>query len=253
MDETLRIWVEIGFNVTYLLTIWVMVLLMIVRRSCVHPGDRCVARLWTLAFALLAAGDTGHVGFRVIAYALGGLDASSSLFGASIGWVGLGALSTAVTVTLFYVVLLWVWRERFDRPFAAIGKIGLGAAVVRLVLMGFPQNAWQQPVPPRTWSLVRNAPLVVLGLSTAYLMLRDARASGDRIFAWIGGLILVSYVFYAPVILLVQQIPWVGMLMIPKTLAYVVMAWVGYQGLYTRTESADSGSRISTRSRTRAG
>jgi hypothetical protein len=44
------------------------------------------------AFALLALGDTGHVGFRVVAYALGGLEAHAGL-------VGLGALSTAYTVT----------------------------------------------------------------------------------------------------------------------------------------------------------
>ena len=56
----------------------------------------------------------------------------------------------------------------------------------------------------------------------------------DRPLFTVGGLILVSYAFYAPVILFVQEAPLVGMLMIPKTLAYVAMAVVGYRALFTR-------------------
>jgi hypothetical protein len=48
----------------------------------------------------------------------------------------------------------------------------------------------------------------------------------------IGILILVSYAFYVPVILLVQRFPLVGMLMIPKTLAYVGIAMVGYRAIF---------------------
>jgi hypothetical protein len=39
---------------------------------------------------------------------------------------------------------------------------------------------------------------------------------------------------YIPVILFVQQAPMVGMLMIPKTLAYVGIAVVLYRSLYVR-------------------
>jgi hypothetical protein len=49
---------------------------------------------------------------------------------------------------------------------------------------------------------------------------------------WVGGLILVSYAMYIPVILFVQQAPMVGMLMIPKTLAYVGIAVVLWRSLY---------------------
>jgi hypothetical protein len=35
------------------------------------------------------------------------------------------------------------------------------------------------------------------------------------------------------VILFVQQVPMLGMLMIPKTLAYVAIAALAYRGLYT--------------------
>jgi hypothetical protein len=74
----------------------------------------------------------------------------------------------------------------------------------------------------------------VLGLGVATLFLRDALRTHDRPFLWVGGLIVLSYAMYIPVILLVQQAPMVGMLMIPKTLAYVGIAVVLYRSLYGR-------------------
>ena len=103
MTESLRMWVEVSFNVTYLVVVWGLVIAMVRRRDLVLPEVRSVAYLFTWAFGLLALGDTGHVGFRVWAYARGGLGTTVQLLGAEVGLVGLGALSTAVTVTFFYV------------------------------------------------------------------------------------------------------------------------------------------------------
>ncbi len=116
-----------------------------------------------------------------------------------------------------------------------VGWFGLllfGVAAVRLVLMLFPANEWNSTTPPQPWSLYRNLPLTIQGLGVAYLILRDARAQDDRTFSWIGVMILVSYAFYIPVILFVQQVPPIGMLMIPKTLAYVGIAVIAYRALY---------------------
>jgi hypothetical protein len=64
------------------------------------------------------------------------------------------------------------------------------------------------------------------------LIFRDAAATKDRVFQWVGVSILVSYAFYTPVILFVQQVPVIGMLMIPKTMAYVAIAWIAYANLF---------------------
>ena len=128
--------------------------------------------------------------------------------------------------------MLTVWRQRFDKPYGWFGTLLFVAVAVRLVIMTFPQNAWNQVVPPWGWSIARNAPLVVQGLGVAYLILRDARQQHDRTFAKIGWMIIASYAFYTPVILFVQRVPIVGMLMIPKTLAYIAIAVIGYQDLF---------------------
>jgi hypothetical protein len=76
--------------------------------------------------------------------------------------------------------------------------------------------------------LIRNFPLVIQGLGVAFLLLRDARLSNVRPFGWIGICILISYAMYTPVILFVQQVPMLGMLMIPKTMAYVAITFIAY-------------------------
>jgi hypothetical protein len=73
---------------------------------------------------------------------------------------------------------------------------------------------------------------MLLGLGVAYLFIRDARAAKDRTFFWMAVMILVSYACYIPVILFVQQTPMVGMLMIPKTLAYLGIAVIAYRDLF---------------------
>lgn len=236
MSENMRMWVEVSFNVTYLAVVWTLVALMWRRQAWVPAAERPIARRFMWAFALLALGDTGHVGFRVLAYALGGLTAQPVVLGTPVSLVGLGALATAYTVTFFYMLMLDIWRLRTGKRFGAFEYGLLALAVVRLALMAFPQNEWWRvdPVPP--WNLIRNAPLTALGLGVAYLILRDAGAARDRTFTGIGVLILVSYACYVPVILFAAQAPLVGMLMIPKTLAYLGVAVLAFRAFFSQRQ-----------------
>lgn len=233
MPESARMWVEVVFNITYLVVIWTLVVLMARRLPQVAPANQAVAKRLMWAFALLALGDTGHVGFRVVAYALGGLEAHPGL-------VGLGALSTAYTVTLFYMLMVDIWRLRYNRPLGLVGWSLLAAGGLRLVVMLFPQNQWGQIVAPYDWSLLRNSLLVVQGVGVMILILRDAIRAGDAPFKWIGIMIALSYAFYAPVILWSARAPMLGMLMIPKTCAYVAIAVIGYKALFTGERSGES-------------
>jgi hypothetical protein len=232
MSESARMWVEVIFNVAYLIAIWGIVIVMTVQRARVAPQNRRVAALGRWAFLLLALGDTGHVGFRVWAYAAGSLESTVNVLGREIGLVGLGALATAITVTVFYVLMLMLWQARYGKPYGWFGALLFAMAGLRLLLMIPAVNQWNSVTPPQPWSIIRNLPLTVAGLGVAYLILRDALRTHDRPFVWVGSLIVLSYAMYIPVILLVQQAPMVGMLMIPKTLAYVGVAVVLWQSLY---------------------
>jgi hypothetical protein len=217
MSPELRTMVELIFNIAYLLTIWTVVGLMLVRFGKTATADQPIFKRLMWMFALLALGDSGHVGFRAYAILNGGLEANTAL-------VGIGALSTAVTVTVFYMLLVDVWRVRFDKNMGWFQWALIAAGVIRLAVMAFPQNQWEALVPPYGWSLLRNSFLVVQGLGVMALILRDSRKAGDRPFELIGWMIALSYLFYSPVILWAAAVPLLGMLMIPKTCAYVAAA-----------------------------
>src|SRR5512135_3454514 len=65
MSESLRMWLEIIFNISYLVVVWWLVIVMWRRRGELPSNRRRLADWVTASFALLALGDTGHVGFRV--------------------------------------------------------------------------------------------------------------------------------------------------------------------------------------------
>jgi hypothetical protein len=234
MSSTIRMWTEIAFNIVYLIAIWTLVAKMFRRINNVKPKDITVARSMMIAFVLLALGDTGHVGFRVLSYFLGGLGSKLSIFGGEFSLVGAGALATAVTITFFYVIMLDAWRKRYNSKYGFFEYTLIIVAIVRLIMFINPANQWNSVVPPFGWSIARNLPLMLQGLGTAYLILRDSMKYKDQVFKLIGIMMLLSYACYMPVIFLVQKVPWMGMLMIPKTLTYLAIAVIIYKDMFRR-------------------
>jgi hypothetical protein len=230
MSAELRMYIEIGFNILYLIVVWTMTVIMSMRMSQVSSENYKTANLFRWAFFLLALGDTGHVGFRVAAYALGGLEQNSLL-------VGIGALATAITVTFFYVVMLYIWKVRFNGKFGLLEYILLASVPVRLIVMAFPQNDWGNVEPPVFWGPFRNLFLVILGVGVLYLFLRDSVKTRDRLFRWMAYCVFFSYLFYTPVILFARDIPIIGMLMIPKTVMYVAIQFLAFYGLWSQKKA----------------
>lgn len=216
---------EIPFNIIYLIFIWTLVFLMIKNRTNVNKTEISIGRTYLFGFFLLALGDTGHVGFRVIAYLAGGLEANSLL-------VGLGALSTAITITFLYMLILEAWRLTFNTDRNPIYYFLILMGLIRLVLFIFPQNEWGNVVPPYTWSIARNIPLMIQGLGVGILLALEGKKNKNSLAIKLAICIFVSYAFYMPVIFLVQVFPLVGMFMIPKTIAYMAMAWFVYKEVF---------------------
>ena len=232
MSETSRLWTEIMFNIGYLIVVWWLVIAMWLRREHVAEQDRRTAGLVMWAFAFLGFGDIGHVGFRVVAYAMGGLDATITVFGSQLLLAPLGTLATGITFTIFYMALVMMWSARYNKPYGWFGYLLLALGLIRLLVMTHPANGWNSLQIAQPWSIYRNLFLMLMQLGVAFLILRDAIAAHDRTFIWIGAMILVSFVCYAPVIFLQQRVPQIGTLMIPKTIAYLVIAFLGFFEFY---------------------
>ena len=136
------------------------------------------------------------------------------------------------TMTVFYVLLYYVWRERYH----VRGRSGLTAAVfvlagLRVLLCMMPQNDWLSPTAPLSWGILRNIPFALLGLLIIVLFFQSASHGRDRAFRWMWLTIVLSFAFYIPVVLFADRFPMIGMLMIPKTCAYVWTVVIGYRSM----------------------
>ena len=67
----------------------------------------------------------------------------------------------------------------------------------------------------------------MLGIVIIILFWREARKNKDRVFRLMWLAIVLSFAFYLPVVIWSRSIPSIGVLMIPKTIAYVWMVVMG--------------------------
>lgn len=222
MSDLMLVIMEVSFDILYLITIWVLVGIMIKRRNGLSEKNKRIGVLFIYSFFLLALGDTGHVGFRVLAYILGGVDG----LGNYPTLVGLGSLATAYTVTVFYMIVLEIWRVRAGKERTLLYWFLIFVGFIRMVIMLHSGNGWGTSPTPYNWSLARNIPLMIQGVVVAVLLLIEGVKNKDLISRDIGIFIFISYAFYTPVILFVKDIPMLGMLMMPKTLAYLAIAFI---------------------------
>ena len=212
--------VETLFDAFYLVSIITIGILMI-RNS----KGNAQFRLFGLMAVVLGAGDSFHLVPRVLALCTTGLENYTVA-------LGLGKWITSVTMTIFYVLLYYVWRQRYQVK----GKSGLTAAVyalsaVRIGLCMMPQNQWLSTSSPLAWGVYRNIPFALLGLLIIVLFYRSAKEHEDRAFRWMWLTIVLSFGFYIPVVLWADAVPLIGMLMIPKTCAYVWTVLIGYSAM----------------------
>lgn len=208
--------VETLFDVAYLITVIAIGLRMI------REGRERQFTLFGWMAVVLGAGDAFHLAPRAIALCTTGLENFTVP-------LGIGKWITSVTMTVFYVLLYYVWRQRYQ----VAGRGGLTAAVyalagARIALCVMPQNQWLSAEAPLSWGIYRNIPFALLGLIIIVLFYRSARERGDRAFRWMWLTIALSFGFYIPVVLWASTVPMIGMLMIPKTCAYVWTVLIGY-------------------------
>ena len=139
---------------------------------------------------------------------------------------------TSVTMTLFYVLLYYVWRFRYQiENKKELTIIVWGLALLRIVLCLMPQNAWTSAEAPLSWGIYRNIPFTILGVLIVIIFYRSARKEADKPFRFLRLAVVISFGCYIPVVLFADMVPVVGMLMIPKTCAYVWVVLIGYKAM----------------------
>ena len=212
--------VETLFDICYLVTVLTVGIRMI--RGA--KGSRQFELFGWMA-VVLGAGDSFHLVPRAIALCTTGLDSFAFQ-------LGLGKWITSVTMTVFYVLLYYVWRERYEVEGQKSLTVAVYAlAAIRVILCMMPQNQWLTDRSPLIWGICRNIPFALLGILVIVLFHRSAKERGDKAFGWMWLTIVLSFGFYIPVVLWAEAVPMIGMLMIPKTCAYVWTVMIGHNAM----------------------
>ena len=195
----------------------------------IKGGKGTLVRKFGLMAIILGAGDAFHLVPRVIALWTTGLEANAAA-------LGIGKLITSITMTVFYLILYYIWRERYQKNNVVALDVSMWAlAAARVALCALPQNDWLSANPPLLYGILRNVPFAIMGILLIVLFAREAKRANDGVFRWMWLAITLSFAFYLPVVLFADQIPMIGMLMIPKTLAYVWIVVMGIQ-LYRQSK-----------------
>lgn len=212
--------VETIFDTVYLISVITIGILMILKSK----GNNQY-KLFGIMAIVLGVGDSFHLIPRALALCTTGLENFTTA-------LGIGKFITSITMTIFYIILYYVWRLRYHIK----GQKGVTAVVyvlsaLRIVLCLFPQNQWLNDVSSISWGIYRNIPFALLGLLIIVLFYKSTKENHDTSFKWMWLTIVLSFGFYIPVVLLADAIPMVGMLMIPKTCAYVWTVVIGYKDM----------------------
>lgn len=168
-----------------------------------------------LMAALLGAGDSFHLVPRSYALWTTGLEANAAA-------LGVGKLITSITMTLFYLILYYVWRERYQiKERKSLTAVMWTLSVLRIALCLLPQNQWLTYRQPLFYGVLRNIPFAMMGVIIIVIFAQETKKAGDSVFRFMPLAVGLSFGFYLPVVLFSGILPIIGMLMIPKTMAYV--------------------------------
>lgn len=182
--------------------------------------------LYGILTLTLCGGDAFHLVPRVIRAFNGSNDKIKKQ-------LGRGLQVSSITMTVFYIILMYIWQNTFYEMSipVALEIIIWVSAVVRIAICFLPQNNWCSDEGNMTLSIIRNAVFAVTGIGVIILYAISGNTYDYHMTRMVAA-IIISFGCYLPVTLLSKKYPKVGLLMIPKTCAYIWVIVMGLQLLF---------------------
>ena len=162
---------------------------------------------------LLGAGDSFHLIPRIVAnvQANGFETNAASLF--------IGTRVSAMTMSLFYLLFYYYIRREMKASNRHLNVAMPAFFLIRIatVLLSFNHS--------QAMDLISNVPFVIMGLVDIALLYKERdNTNFGKLYLYV----FFSFLFYVPVVLLKKTVPTIGMLMMPKTVMYVLIVWKLY-------------------------
>lgn len=202
--------VEAVFDILYLGTGLVIGLVLL----CT-AGERTPRLLAGIMALVLAGGDAFHLVPRIRVILTGDGKGLKAV-------LGRGKQITSITMTLFYLLLWNIGLIEFSPANSLFWSVSVYIlASVRILLCLMPQNRWSERYSPQNWTIWRNIPFVLQGIMVAGLFFVGRNIVPGIRYMYLA--IILSFAFYLPVVFWSNRNPKVGMLMLPKSCAYLWM------------------------------
>lgn len=201
------------FDVTYLIFILFLGFRLVLEK------DKNAKLFGTMAI-LLGLGD----GFHLIPRVMGHLSPDGfEGFYSQLSW---GKFITGITMTIFYLLFYFYYRS-VSGDGDKNKKISIIVlSIVRILLILLPQNNWGSIEENYTMAIVRNIPFLIMGILLIIWTYKERDKAGLEKMSL---LILLSFAFYIPVVLWANKFPMIGLLMMPKTVVYVLIVVFGFK------------------------
>ena len=200
---------ESTFDILYLIfAILTGVLILIKRRN---KNDV----LMGTAALILGIGDSFHLVPRVLNYFI---DSDFTWY------LGFGKLVTSITMTVFYILVFLLYKSVYNKDDKSTKTVGITLyilAALRVLICLLPGNNWFTGEGTVLWGVLRNIPFIILGVLIIVLYYKKKDSIANFRNVWL--LVALSFLFYIPVAVFAPLLPILGMLMLPKTICYILM------------------------------
>lgn len=214
----MRAIMESLFDIIYLTFVTSIGIYLIVKNN-----EETDSRLFGIMAVVLGLGDAFHLVPRILA-----LNTTNG-FVAYQNALGIGKAITSITMTAFYIILYYIYKNRYNVSNKILDIIIWGLGIIRVIIGLLPHNQWLARVQPLDWAIYRNIPFALMGIILIVLFCKKSKEYEDKNFKHMWLAITLSFGFYIPVVLWGDLNPAIGLLMIPKTLAYVWVVLMGYK------------------------
>lgn len=192
---------EIFFDGLYL----TLIIFLGIKTLLIKDKDRLFVGAMAL---LLGLGDSFHLIPRMLSNAMAnGFEVNkNALF--------LGTRISAITMSVFYLLFYFYIVGKTKKRNKIIDSSMIVLFVLRIITVFWSfKNS-------DTINLVSNVPFVIMGLIDIVLLFNNRKQS---VFKNLYIYVFFSFLFYVPVVLLKTVYPMIGLLMIPKTIMYVLI------------------------------
>ena len=214
----MRAIMESLFDIVYLIFVTSIGMYLIVKNN-----KETDSRLFGIMAVVLGLGDAFHLVPRILALN------TTNRFVMYQNALGIGKAITSITMTAFYIILYYIYKNRYNVSNKILNIIIWGLGIIRVIIGLLPQNQWTAKIQPLDWTIYRNIPFALMGIILIVLFYKKTREYDDKNFKHMWLAITLSFGFYIPVVLWGDLNPAIGLLMIPKTLAYVWVVLMGYK------------------------